>query len=164
MTAPSAVAVDNWLDIRADARTRKGADVDQVSLRSADDPTAPEPKGKLDAMTVPFVAYAAAVRIVNGPEGDVLAVDWYSRTAYGGHGRGSSRRRGISFSPTSPWSLLEPDAVKVARPVLRGPRHGNVPGLPAYVRSPGDRCAVRRLGCMVGGQRGCVICRPGIGR
>jgi len=27
--------------------------------------------------------------------------------------------------------LLEPDAVKVARPVLRGPRHGDVPGLPA---------------------------------
>ena len=32
MTAPPAVTADNWLDIRADARTRKGADVDQVSL------------------------------------------------------------------------------------------------------------------------------------
>ena len=32
--------------------------------------------------------------------------------------------------PASLWGLLEPDAVKVARPVLRGPRSSNGPGLP----------------------------------
>ncbi|GJJ21971.1 reverse transcriptase N-terminal domain-containing protein [Mycolicibacterium mageritense] len=38
--------------------------------------TAPEPKGKLDAMTVQLDAEAEAGRIVNGPEGDVLVMDW----------------------------------------------------------------------------------------
>ena len=38
--------------------------------------TAPEPKGKLDAMTVQLDAEAEAARIVNGPEGDVLVMDW----------------------------------------------------------------------------------------
>ena len=38
--------------------------------------TAPEPKGKLDAMTVQLDAEAEAARIVNGPKGDVLVVDW----------------------------------------------------------------------------------------
>ena len=42
---------------------------------------------RLDAMTVPFVAYAAAARIVNGPEGDVLAVNRHGRTMYGGYGQ-----------------------------------------------------------------------------
>jgi hypothetical protein len=30
----------------------------------------------------------------------------------------------------SPWGLLEPDAVKAARPVLRGAGRRNAPGLP----------------------------------
>ena len=38
--------------------------------------TAPEPKGKFDAMTVQVDAEAEAARIVNGPEGDVLVMDW----------------------------------------------------------------------------------------
>jgi RNA-directed DNA polymerase len=38
--------------------------------------TAPEPKDKLDAMTVQLDADADAARIVNGPKGDVLYVDW----------------------------------------------------------------------------------------
>jgi hypothetical protein len=53
---------------------------------------------------------------------------------------------GLSFSPTAdnvnngsgssdsrtdaPWGLLEPDAVKVERPVLRGPGRSNALGLP----------------------------------
>jgi RNA-directed DNA polymerase len=38
--------------------------------------TAPEPKDKLDAMTVQLDADADAARIMNGPKGDVLDVDW----------------------------------------------------------------------------------------
>jgi len=38
--------------------------------------------------------------------------------------------------------LLEPDAVKVARPVLRGPRRGNAPGLPDNTAA--DHIAVAR--------------------
>jgi RNA-directed DNA polymerase len=41
--------------------------------------TAPEPKGKLDAMTMQPAAMSAAVGMVNGPEGELLdwdAVDW----------------------------------------------------------------------------------------
>jgi len=38
--------------------------------------------------------------------------------------------------------LLEPDAVKVARPVLRGPRRGNAPGLPDNTAA--DHIAVTR--------------------
>ena len=35
-----------------------------------------------------------------------------------------------------PQGLLEPDAVKAARPVLRGARHSNVPGLPGRSTTP----------------------------
>ncbi|WP_433532717.1 ISAs1 family transposase [Micromonospora sp. CA-263727] len=35
--------------------------------------------------------------------------------------------------------MLEPDAVKVARPVLRGPRRSNAPGLPDGARLPDGR-------------------------
>ena len=38
--------------------------------------TAPEPKDKLDAMTGQLDADADAARIVSGPKGDVLDVDW----------------------------------------------------------------------------------------
>jgi hypothetical protein len=66
---------------------------------------APEPKDKLDAaMTV----------AVNGPEGEILdwhAVDWRSCE--------ESVRR---LRQQIPRCLLEPDARKRARPVLRGGR------------------------------------------
>jgi hypothetical protein len=38
--------------------------------------------------------------------------------------------------PASLRGLLEPDALKGARPVLRGARHSNVPGLPGESREP----------------------------
>jgi len=38
----------------------------------------------------------------------------------------------MTMEPTAPLVLLEPGAVKVARRVLRGPRHSIVPGLPDH--------------------------------
>ena len=45
--------------------------------------------------------------------------------------------------PTSHQGLLEPDARKRARPVLRGARHSNAPGLP----DPKHQCGGRRSTC-----------------
>src|SRR5450759_2135189 len=50
-----------------------------------------------------------------------------SKTTYGVCDRESSRRR---RHLRRLQDLLEPDAVKVARPVLRGPRRSNASGLP----------------------------------
>src|SRR6266545_482160 len=73
---------DNWPDTGRGARTRKGADVGQVSLCGTDDED-PEPKGKLDTVatqpTGVATAVAAGVGVVNGPEGEDLdwhAIDW----------------------------------------------------------------------------------------
>ena len=50
--------------------------------------------------------------------------------------------------PRRPGGLLEPDAGKLARPVLRGPRRGNASGLPAQAsrqtprRWPGTSCPI----------------------
>ena len=85
--------------------------------------TTPEPKDKLDTMTMqePTSVGECAV-MVNGPEDDILnwyAIDW--RTAEDD----VRRLRQRIFT-----GLLEPGAVKVARPVLRGAGHSNAPGLP----------------------------------
>ena len=85
----------------------------------------PEPKDKLDTEVV-----------VSGPEDDAerwRQVDWRRAEADVRRLRQqiftASRRR--FCPPISHQGLLEPDAGKLARPVLRGPRRGNAPGLPA---------------------------------
>jgi hypothetical protein len=55
--------------------------------------------------------------------------------------------------PAIPWGLLEPDAVKAARPVLRGARHSNVPGLPGEWLEPSlmpRKAQPRKMGCWSG--------------
>src|SRR3954468_10457190 len=48
------------------------------------------------------------------------------------------RSRGNPTTPSDAHrDLLEPDAVKAARPVLRAPRLGNEPGLPEGARDQG---------------------------
>ena len=69
--------------IRAAARTRKGADVGQVSLWR-DDGTTPEPKDKLDA-DLASMAVTAGAGAVNGPEDETL--DWHVDRLAGGRGR-----------------------------------------------------------------------------
>ena len=85
--------------------------------------TTPEPKDKLDTMTMQEqTAVGERAVMVNGPEDDILnwyAIDW--RTAEDD----VRRLRQRIFT-----GLLEPDAVKVARPVLRGAGRSNAPGLP----------------------------------
>ena len=53
--------------------------------------------------------------------------------------------------PASPWGLLEPDAPKGARPVLRGARRSDAPGLPGEERKPPlmPRHVVASLGGML---------------
>ena len=55
-----------------------------------------------------------------------------SSTPTAGHGTPPPPATNPSPAPPAhdPLGLLEPDAVKVARPVLRGPRRSNAPGLP----------------------------------
>ena len=87
----------------------------------------PEPKDKLDNMTTTTPAAAASaslsgVAVLNGPEdepADWFAIDWQTIE------QDVRRLRQRIFT-----CLLEPDAVKVARPVLRGAGRSNAPGLP----------------------------------
>jgi hypothetical protein len=77
----------------------------------------PEPKDKLDSMTTTTPAAAASaslsgVAVLNGPEDgptDWFAIDWQTIE------QDVRRLRQRIFT-----CLLEPDAVKVASPVLRG--------------------------------------------
>ncbi len=57
---------------------------------------------------------------------NALHTDSYTPTANGEHDLSS----GQPVTCTRPRSLLEPVARKRARPVLRGPRRSNAPGLP----------------------------------
>jgi hypothetical protein len=76
-----------------------------------------EPKGKLDA---------AAAAAVNGPEGGPCgweSVDWLSAEDNVRRLRQrifTASQAGDFCPPASPRGLLEPDAWKRARPVLRG--------------------------------------------
>ena len=87
----------------------------------------PEPKDKLDSMTTttlaaPASASLSGVAVLNGPEDeptDWFAIDWQTIE------QDVRRLRQRIFT-----CLLEPDAVKVARPVLRGAGRSNAPGLP----------------------------------
>ena len=116
MTGPSAGR--SWkLAGQGCCPTRKGADAGQVSLcRNTDND--PEPKDKLDNMTTttpaaPASASLSGVSGLNGPEdepADWFAIDWQTIE------QDVRRLRLRIFT-----CLLEPDAVKVARPVLRGP-------------------------------------------
>ena len=86
--------------------------------------TTPEPKDKLDTMTMQEqTSVGERAVMVNGPEDDIL--DWYAidwRTAEDD----VRRLRQRIFT-----GLLEPDAVKVARPVLRGAGAAMRPAYPA---------------------------------
>jgi len=93
----------------------------------------PEPKDKLDSMTTSGSAAtsvapsspscsSSGVVVLNGPEDDPtdwLSIDWQTVE------QDVRRLRQRIFT-----GLLEPDAVKVARPVLRGAGRSNAPGLP----------------------------------
>jgi len=87
----------------------------------------PEPKDKLDNMTTttpaaPASASLSGVAVLNGPEDgptDWFAIDWQTIE------QDVRRLRQRIFT-----CLLEPDAVKVASPVLRGAGRSNAPGLP----------------------------------
>src|ERR1700750_3424019 len=73
----------------------------------------PEPMGKLDTVAV------------NGPEAEVL--DWGRR--------GLAPRRGQCTAAAAAnlhWACLSRLPGKRARPVLRGPRRGDAPGLPDW--------------------------------
>src|ERR1035437_5648252 len=88
--------------------------------------TTPQPRGKLGAMATQQVATAIRSRaVVNGPEDDVLVWDAVGWRAAEDDVR---RLRQRIFT-----DLLEPDAVKAARPVLRGPRRSNALGVPDRV-------------------------------
>jgi hypothetical protein len=82
----------------------------------------PEPKDKLDAATTV---------VVNGPEDDPLEPN-------GSYGLASPDLEG----------LLEPDAGRLARPVPRGARPSNGPGLPVRICA-GSPCQAFHL--IVGG-------------
>jgi len=94
----------------------------------------PEPKDKLDNMTTTTPAAAASaslsgVAVLNGPEdepADWFAIDWQTIE------QDVRRLRQRIFT-----CLLEPDAVKVASPVLRGAGRSNAPGLPDGQRPGG---------------------------
>ena len=87
----------------------------------------PEPKDKLDSRTTTTPAAAASaslsgVAVLNGPEDeptDWSAIDWQTIE------QDVRRLRQRIFT-----CLLEPDAVKVASPVLRGAGRSNAPSLP----------------------------------
>ena len=87
----------------------------------------PEPKDKLDNMTTttpaaPASASLSGVAVLNGPEDEPTewsAIDWQTIE------QDVRRLRQRIFT-----CLLEPDAVKVASPVLRGAGRSNAPGLP----------------------------------
>jgi hypothetical protein len=85
----------------------------------------PEPKDKLDSMTTTTPAASASLSggaVLNGPQDeptDWFAIDWQTVE------QDVRRLRQRIFT-----CLLEPDAVKVARPVLRGAGRSNAPGLP----------------------------------
>jgi hypothetical protein len=90
------------------------------------------------------MAFAAAMAAlgVNGPEDDALdwaAVDWRAAED------NARRLRQRIFT-----GLLEPDAWKRARPVLRGAGRRNAPGLPGLVARPcryaRDACAASPTG------------------
>ena len=93
----------------------------------------PEPKDKLDSMTTSTPAATASsslsgVAVLNGPEDeptDWLSIDWQTVE------QDVRRLRQRIFT-----CLLEPDAVKVASPVLRGAGRSNAPGLPDRPTSP----------------------------
>ena len=53
----------------------------------------------------------------------------------------NGQRPGTSAPPTSHQGLLEPDAGKLARPVLRGARRSNAPGLPGASANVGGVAA-----------------------
>ena len=104
----------------------------QVSLcRNTDND--PEPKDKLDSMTTTTPAATASssllgVAVLNGPEdepADWLSIDWQTVE------QDVRRLRQTIFT-----CLLEPDAVKVASPVLRGAGRSNAPGLPDVRSQP----------------------------
>jgi hypothetical protein len=87
----------------------------------------PEPKDKLDNMATttlaaPASASLSGVAVLNGPEDEPAewsAIDWQTIE------QDVRRLRQRIFT-----CLLEPDAVKVASPVLRGAGRSNAPGLP----------------------------------
>src|SRR5665647_666107 len=90
--------------------------------------TTPEPRGKLGAMATQQVATAIRSRaVVNGPEDDVLVWD-----AVGWRAAEDDVRRLCQRIFTD---LLEPDAVKAARPVVC-PLHDYVEDRPVGQRFP----------------------------
>jgi hypothetical protein len=85
--------------------------------------TTPEPKDKLDTMSEMAFAAAMAALGVNGPEDDTFdwsAINWWATE------ENVRRLRQRIFT-----GLLEPDAWKRARPVLRGGRAAMRPAYPA---------------------------------
>jgi hypothetical protein len=121
MAGPSGWSpLDNWSDTGLMARleralTRSGEPVKRKMTMTL------EPTDKLDAATT-------LVAAVNGPEGATLdwhAVDWRACE------QNVRRLRQRIFT-----GLLEPDARKRARPVLRGAGRRNAPGLPGLYASP----------------------------
>ena len=100
-----------------------------LCCRTDDDDTGTEGQVRHhdDTMQEPTSVGECAV-MVNGPEDDILnwyAIDW--RTSEDD----VRRLRQRIFT-----GLLEQDAVKVARPVLRGAGHSNAPGLPGIGSTP----------------------------
>ena len=121
--------------IRATARTRKGADAGQVSPWSKQLMTRPEPKDKLGTPAAStggdMFAVPVNVVVVNGPKDDLR--DW---DAISWRDIEQDVRRLTQQMLTG---LLEPDAVKVARPVLRGAQQCARPTRP----SSAARCRMR---------------------
>jgi len=84
--------------------------------------TTPEPKDKLDTMATQQAAMSAVVAVVSGPEDEPL--DWHTIDWRAVEEDVRRLRQRILTG------LLEPDARKRARPVLRGAGRSNAPGLP----------------------------------